>query len=141
MQPYKRKVEMNLSKKRTYRKGIDPTENQIQMAIIDYLRTAQAHKQGWTFYAVPNDGRGGKAHKIHAWKMGQLSGVGDVYLNDPQGYSMYIEVKRCDGIQSKHQIEFQKHCETKGIPYEIARSLDDAKIILDNWGFGKRKAA
>ena len=132
---------MNLSKKRTYRKGIDPTENQIQMSIITYLRTEQAHKRGWTFYAVPNDGRGGKNHKIHAWKMGQLSGVADIYLNDPDGKSYYIEVKRCDNKQSKYQIEFQAHCEAKGIPYAIARSLDDAKIILDSWGLNKHTTA
>ncbi|MCP4122435.1 MAG: hypothetical protein GY751_11835 [Bacteroidetes bacterium] len=124
-----------MDKKRKYRKGVDPTENQLQISVVANMRASKAYNDGWTFYAVPNDGRQGEGHRIHAWKMGQLSGVGDLYLNNPAGVSMYLELKRIDGEQADDQIAFQKHCESKGIDYQVARSLDDAMEILKQWGF------
>ena len=118
-----------------FRPGVDPTENEIQMGVVSYFRTLKAHTRGWTMHSVPNQGRT-KGDKIHAWKMGQLSGAGDLLFINPYNHAHYMEIKRVDGKQSTHQVDFEAHCNEREnpTPYAIVRSVDEGVAVLKGWG-------
>jgi hypothetical protein len=118
-----------------FRPGIDPSENQIQMGIVKFFRTLKAYQRGWTMHSVPNQGRT-RGDKIHAWKMGQVAGIGDLLFINPANQTHYMEIKRIDGEQQEAQVEFEKHCGMRDTPtpYEIARSVDEGVAILKKWG-------
>ena len=124
-----------LSQKRTKR-VTDASENAIQKSIIEWMRATNAHKKGWLFYHIPNGGSGQTTgQKIHNWKMGVLGGVADIGITSPTSRSMYIEVKTPSGKLEPHQKGFKEHCDKYKIRCETARSLDDAILILNAWGF------
>lgn len=111
------------------------SEAQIQKSIIAMMRQTNAHKRGWTFFHCPNDGRLGKGYRIHAYAMGQLSGVPDIVLSGPDGRTRFMEVKTAKGKLSEHQEGFRLHCVRWGIPWSLVRSLSDATAVLGDWGF------
>jgi len=45
----------------------------------------------------------------------------------------FIELKIEGGKQSAIQKEFEKHCIAESVKYEIARSIEDVREILQEW--------
>jgi Holliday junction resolvase len=91
------------------------TETDIRHQIQDYLRW-----QGWfVFY--------------HLQGLGCYKGIPDLEAVK-NGKTVYIEVKKPSGRQSKHQKKFQSEVERHGGNYEIARSLEDAMRIDQFYG-------
>ena len=107
-------------------------EIDLQITIVEYLRLL-----GIYVHSVPNEARGKIRKGAQYNRMQQMvragltKGVGDlvVWLSDGVAY---IEVKLPDGVQSDSQRDFQEQCERHGIPYHVARSVEDVKIIVDN---------
>lgn len=57
--------------------------------------------------------------------LGAYKGISD-YIAMKEGCGvLFIEVKRPAGVQSEHQIEFQRKVEAAGQRYIVARSIDD----------------
>lgn len=86
------------------RKGL--TETEIQNQIREHLRWA-----GW-FVIRHQQGLG--CHK----GLSDLTAIRD-------GRTVYIEVKRPNGVLSEYQEEFQRQIEAHGGTYIVARSVDD----------------
>lgn len=116
----------------------DPLEDDIQIAIVDYL-TLLAPARGFIFFHVPNQAlgkalsRGGLIRMARLKRMGLLPGVADLVI-DICGRAHYLEVKRKKGKPSESQVEFRHACEANGSPYEIAHSFDEAVKIFQKWG-------
>ena len=74
-------------------------------------------------------------YMIMAWlsKMGFLPGVSDIIIMQ-NGKVFCLELKTDTGAQLKSQILFEKNCKKTGIPYEIARNLDQCIGCLRLWG-------
>ena len=116
----------------------DPLEDDIQIAIVDYL-TLLAPTRGFLFFHVPNQAlgkaltRGGLGRMARLKRMGLLPGVADLVI-DIRGRAHYLEVKRKKGRPSESQLEFRRRAEVNGSPYEVAHSFDEAVKILQKWG-------
>ena len=91
-------------------------EKEIQLSIIKYLRY-----KGYTVGKIKTTGaRRGKAFILDPY---QFKGVADLLVFTPALH--FIEVKAGKNKQSPEQIEFEKLCDTAGISYILAYSLDD----------------
>jgi len=69
-------------------------------------------------------------------KLGKIKGAPD-FVFVWSGGGGFIEVKSPKGRMSPSQEIFQRWCITFGIPYEVVRSLDEAKKVLQTWGLAK----
>lgn len=119
-------------------------ESTIQTNICTFLSMI-THKTGIVFFSVPNEGIMGvltmfKVDKVtcfkivnHFKKMGLLPGTGDIIIVW-RGLAFCMEVKTATGKQSNDQKLFERNFIASGGKYEIARSLDQAKQQLIDWG-------
>ena len=92
-------------------------ETAMKKAIKDYLKYT-----GWfTFYNLN-------------YGIGVYKGISDLTAIK-KGRVLFIEVKSKKGVQSKHQIDFERDVKESGSHYILARSVDDIdKYIVDNFG-------
>lgn len=105
------------------------TENQLQQQIIIwYKNNYQIHGKGLIF-SVPN---GGSRHILEAKTLkstGQMAGVSDLIILQPNGKTIFVEVKIEKGVQSDVQKTFQNKVEALGFKYYLVRSFDEFKTI------------
>lgn len=113
-------------------KGYSATEQQTHNAIVDFLRIEAHRKLIW--YHVPNQGKRPPLAGAKLKRLGMLPGVADFAFVLPDGRGAFIEVKTDDGKQSLEQLAFQSRCYEAGVPYAVARSLDEARSVLGKWG-------
>ena len=52
-------------------------------------------------------------------------------LDNGSGQTVYLEMKKPDGVQSDDQIAFESECVSRGVPYYIAKDLYDVQEILE----------
>lgn len=107
-------------------------ELQIHIAVADFLRIAAHPHTIW--YHPANEGARSEAAGAKLKRMGMLPGVADFALTLPDGRSAFMEVKTDDGKQSLEQLAFQSRCYEARTPYEVVRSLDEARATLKKWG-------
>ncbi len=71
--------------------------------------------------------------------MGMIAGACDLFLSKPsRGYpGMYLEMKTEKGIVSKLQREFMDEQEENGYLCKVAKSFDEAKIIISEYLIAK----
>ena len=106
-------------------------EDKIQFSVLELLRWAA--NEDTIFFAVPN-GLPAKARTVHRFKkLGLRPGVADLCIV-VRSLAHFMEIKTPEGRQSIQQKAFALQCEVAGVPYRIARSLDEAKVILQSWG-------
>lgn len=108
----------------------DP-EHELQKACVQWF-DAQFPKFRFDLFAVPNGGHRNKATAGKLKAEGVRAGVADLIL-EREGFFgplVYIEMKTKVGRQSPNQKDFQKHVESKGRAYKIARSLEDFEEIV-----------
>ena len=105
------------------------TENQLQQQIIIwYKNNYQMHGKGLIF-SVPN---GGSRHILEAKTLkatGQMAGVSDLIILNPNGKTIFVESKIEKGVQSDAQKLFQSKVEALGFEYYIIKSLEQFKQI------------
>ena len=84
---------------------------------------------------IPSESkRSEEGRKLQA-RMGLKTGLPDFWLIDPQGRNYYIELKRGRlGVVSEGQQEFGDLCRSRGIPYALCRSFNEAADQLQAWG-------
>lgn len=114
-------------------KKMNLDEEAIQRAIVQYLEIKKHY-----FYSIPNEAIGAgknkqqavaRGHKLKL--MGRRAGVADLHVYWRFGGDSYLEVKRCNGIQSKSQKAFEAEMESRGVKYFIVRSVEDV-IEIEN---------
>ena len=91
-------------------------EGQIQLQIIHYLKN-----KGYTVGKTKTKGstlRGRFLYDVY-----QFRGFPDLVVFTPKFY--FIEVKAPGGVQSPEQKHFEELCKFAGIPYILARRVDD----------------
>lgn len=106
-------------------------EDDLQEVVAQFLRLALPADV--LFMAIPNGGFRIKKEMARLKRMGVLPGAADLFLVY-RGLTYFLEMKTPDGVMSQVQREFQRRCKELGIPYEVARSLDDVERVLRMWG-------
>ena len=123
-----------------------PTVNEstIQIQIVAWLSLV-SRRYGFLFASVPNEGMMtaalmGSLPKSALFgmltkfkKMGMTPGFSDLIIGC-RGKMFCMEVKSATGEQSDRQREFAAWCSACSIPYDVVRSLDEAKSTMLQWG-------
>jgi len=114
-------------------------EDEIQIQVAQFLRLYERSNK-FLWWSVPNEGGAVGKNKFHAMKrmshfkrMGLRPGVADLSIIH-EGKYYAIELKTKTGRMSKFQENFKESCEICGCPYELCRSLDDVRVVMDKWG-------
>jgi len=108
------------------------TEADIQTGIVEYLRWA-----GILVFSCPNEimgharTKGGLARMARFKRMGLMHGVADLIALLPGGKCLFMEVKTDKGRQSDHQKTFQTAAHALGFRYDIVKSIDQVKAIIE----------
>lgn len=113
-------------------------EDQIQAAVIQYLRLVTPHM---IWAAVPNGGYRTKAEAAKLRWTGVLAGFPDILGIDEHGLCYLFEVKTVDGALSESQRDFNRKADGLKVPRALIRSVNDAHDALARWGIRTREAA
>lgn len=107
-------------------------EHKIQVALMDYL--AIAARPEIYFFAIPNQSN---RHIANAAKMkaeGVRAGSPDLCFMWEGGKTGWLEMKSEDGSLSTAQKYFRDMAQRLGHNWAMARSVDEALIVLTQWG-------
>lgn len=110
---------------------MEHVESRLQHEIVLWL---QDH--GVFCHSVPNEGagRGGAVRTMQLTAMGLRPGVADLVVWWPRGRGVeigYLEVKTRTGVLSERQKSFRRRCQEAGVPYDVARSVEDVGRLLE----------
>ena len=87
-------------------------------------------------FHIPNEGnRDSKTDGAYRKALGLVSGVSDLILLIPRGkfHALCIEMKTDVGRQSPAQVEWQSKVEAQGFRYEVVRSLEEFKRLINEY--------
>ena len=107
------------------------SEEDLHRAIVGMI--AVEARTGVIAFHVPNGGRRGKAEAGRLKGMGTLAGVPDLIVI-ADGRAFGLEIKTEKGRLSKEQKIMRQRFARAGIEYEVARSVEEARAILQRWG-------
>jgi hypothetical protein len=105
-------------------------EHNLQVACVRWFDMQYPSCKNMLF-AVPN---GGQRNVVVASKLkaeGVRAGVADLILMCGLGQVLFIEMKTKKGTQNESQKAFEKICIENGYIYEIARSFEDFKKLIE----------
>jgi len=105
-------------------------EARLQGAAVQYLRAALPSRA--IVFAVPNGGSRDKREAARLKWQGVLAGVPDL-LVILDGRTFGIEFKAPKGRLSKAQQDIADRFADNGIPWTVARSLDDVEAFLTGY--------
>jgi len=121
---------------------INPSESQIQIAIVDYLKLL-APRHGFIFFSIPNSAYGigkGKSRlsgseygKIaRLVREGLTAGAADLQIvHNEKAY--FLEVKKPGGRMSDKQKDFMESALAVGAEYAVVQSVEEVIILLKSW--------
>ena len=112
-------------------------EDKLQASIVDYLRLVLPRH---VVFAIPNAARRTKYGRAANAVPGLKPGVPDLCILGWGGQSYLIEVKTKKGVLSKDQIDVMDELDRLEAPYGIARSIEDARVLLEGWRIKTREA-
>lgn len=104
-------------------------EEAIQIACVEWFRAA--HRE-YLCFAVGNGGSRNKLEAINLKRSGVLAGVSDLIIVANKAV-LFVEMKTKTGRQQPNQKKFQQNVERLGFEYKICRSLQEFKLIVENW--------
>lgn len=113
------------------------SEHKIQSAIMTHIRRIAPDVFA---YAIPNGGGRSLSEGRKLKAEGVRAGVPDLGLILPDGRAAFIEVKKADGRLSALQTGFRDLCARRGVPWALARCLDDVDQAFASWGVPVRGA-
>lgn len=124
-------------------RSINPTESQIQCAIVEWANNTKAF--GWGkpigdyLFSIPNGGFRNKLEAINLSRQGVKKGVSDLFLAIPWGYEvkhgLWIECKSNKGKLSISQIEWVEKMKILDYGVAIVKSVDEGiQAIKDYLG-------
>jgi hypothetical protein len=123
------------------------SEDQIHVAILDYLRAVLPH--GWIVKFTPNKPRS-KIQGGREKRMGAIAGWPDLMILGPGSlagymhqapYAWFLEIKSAKGRVSDAQKDVHDRLRDIGFRVGVARSIDDARSLCKRWGLPLREAA
>lgn len=118
---------------------VEPTEHQIQTAIVEWANTFYLicpFKVSHHLIAIPNGGYRNKSEAIRLKKEGVKSGVSDLFLAYPSRgfHGLWIEVKKISGKLSNDQknwLDMVNACNYKGVViYGVSQGIHAIKDYL-----------
>lgn len=107
------------------------SENAIQRDIVTHLQWVLP--KSYRVIAIPNAARRTASGKASNGVPGLTKGYPDLQIVGPMGRVYTIEVKSEKGRLRKEQEEWRMWCTAHGIPWCLARSVDDVKTALMHW--------
>ena len=111
---------------------IRPKEFELHVSVAALLRRRRAPE--WLWWHTPNGEIRDKREAAKLKAMGAKPGVPDFLLISPYGSVRFLELKRRGESLSEDQEAFSLHCIRHGIPYSVARTIDEALAALNGWG-------
>jgi hypothetical protein len=109
-----------------------PYEVETHIGVADALRAGCM--PGWLWSHFPSgehrDERTGALLK----RMGLQRGWSDFLLISPTGVHYWLELKRGKASLTRDQEAFAATLQARGVPFAVARSLEDAIRVLRMWG-------
>ena len=105
-------------------------ERKLQTSCINYFRLQYPQ---YLIYAIPNGGSRNVIEAANLKREGVLAGVADVHIPVRSGkyFSFFIEFKVGKNSQTPAQKEFQNKVTVFGNKYEVCRSFDEFKKMVD----------
>jgi hypothetical protein len=108
------------------------SEDSFQITVADLLRRYAPPSVIW--FHTPNAGKRSKRTGARLKKMGMRPGVADIVIATSTG-TLFLELKDgAKGRKREGQVQFAADCEAAGIPYAVARDVEQAASILHGWG-------
>lgn len=123
--------------------GLTATEDEVQTSIVEWL-TILENQGRLTFFHVTNNPRN-KVHGARLKRLGMRVGVADLVVLCPprpgeaSAQCIFIEVKRDGGKHGIAQIKWAELVRGFGFAYATVRSLDEARIKINNIYFKSRE--
>lgn len=119
------------------KRGHSMPEGRIQAECYQYFWNNYPQYRG-LYFAVPNENTRSDSNIITGAQrkaMGVYHGVSDTLMLIPRGgyHGLAIEYKDERGRQSIHQIAWQALVENQGYKYVVCRSLEQFKIIIQEY--------
>lgn len=117
-------------------------EDDIQIAIVNYLRTVLPH--GWIVKATANKPRSAALGALEK-RMGTIAGWPDLEILGRGGamdrpMSYFFEVKAPARYPTRVQREIHDKLMDAGFPVAVVRSIDDVRRYARQWGLPIRDA-
>ena len=112
-------------------------EECAHVAIVDYLGVVAPDL---LVFHPANGGLRSKAEARRLKAMGVLAGIPDLVLVAPGGRVFFVEIKSRRGCLSPAQQAIRMRMIRLGIPCITARSIDDVRLALCQWGLQTREA-
>lgn len=112
-------------------------EDKVQATIIDFLRVAV---KGCLPFAIPNASARTWSGQASNAVPGIVPGMPDLGVVFPNGVTGFIEVKADKGTVRKNQEAVGVRLVELGAPYAVARSIEDVRAALKDWGVETREA-
>lgn len=106
-------------------------EQGLQAAIVELLHALGVFKRALVF-SVPNEGRRTATTAGRLKAMGMLPGVADLVIVRA-GRAFFLEVKMPRGRLSPRQKEFRDLCRSRGAPWALVRSVEEARSQTEEW--------
>lgn len=111
---------------------MEKTEAKIQQEITQWYRNTYClrhHSPRNVIFSVPNESKD-VAEAGYKRAIGLFRGASDLVVVQ-KGEVVFVEVKTPTGTQSKEQKEFESIVKALGFRYEVVRSLEQFKTIVE----------
>ena len=111
----------------------------MQSACVRWFRYVY-QELAYMLIAVPNGVRTSETQGRILKEEGMLAGVADLLLLVPGngGNVLAVEMKTPQGRQSDSQKHWQQEAQQHGIRYEVVRSFDDFKNLINDYINGQK---
>ena len=116
-----------------------PKEIALHMAVADALRRYAKPDWRWSHFPAGEHRDVRTAAKLKA--MGVQRGWPDFVLFDPSGRLHALELKRHGEGLNEDQKAFKDWCNAHGAPHWVVRSVDEAMVVLGEFGVLRIKLA
>ena len=123
------------AEERPKKRGHGQPEARIQAACVAWLWNTYPKTRG-CYIHIPNEGNRSSVIDGAARKaLGLIAGAPDTFLFIPSKryFGLAVEFKTETGVQSQAQKDFQKRLEMNGYRYELCRSLEQFKTIIEEY--------
>jgi hypothetical protein len=119
-----------LAPRRKRRISVEPSEAQIQRAILDYLR----HHPKVTFVGRFNRGAVAASYRGRQSfvRFNTVAGFPDIHGLLRDGRALYVEVKRPGSRPTQAQQQFIREAALAGAIAIVATSVEDVQAVLDS---------
>lgn len=112
-------------------KPAEPSESQIQRALIGHLERRAWPGVAW--FHVPNGGSRTAAEAARFRAEGVVAGVPDLVIVH-EGRALFLELKARKGRVSTRQAEMHARLAEAGAAVAVCHGLDQALAQLERWG-------